>query len=79
MSNPRPPGSWDPDELAAAIVAEFDAVELGNDEDTSVAVDCWHPGRHAGREWRLADSAHRVCGGCHAPAVGLAAVWRAAL
>lgn len=66
----------DPDELVAAFVAAFDAVELdGHDtERSSLAVDCWRPRQHAGREWHLAGSDRWQCGACHRPAAGLSIV-----
>lgn len=73
---------WDPDELAEAIIREFDAVEIGAeveprrlDTARSLAADCRYRREHVGREWRLAAGGPWCCGVCHPPAT-TEIVWR---
>lgn len=79
VADGNPPGGGGGERRAAdltdaEVLDAFGDAEPLDGEAGSLAADCWHPGRHAGREWRPWDSSRWQCGVCHPPVV--AAVWR---
>lgn len=67
--------SWAEDELDG-LIRRSNEVDIEQPEiPSSLALDCWRPQQHAGREWRLAGGGPWCCSTCHPPVDELKVVW----